>query len=261
MRSRLTFGRVVAAATAALAAITLLLALGAAPAAAGTWALGMTVHNTTPYELRYKTTHAKNVDKWIQAPDVPASAATIAPGADSVAIKYQQNTPFGDTWARVVWEVRRAGGGPVVGELSYEVKVICHVGCAFDYSRSTTATVSPAGALGLSWKDNGRTPGAGYLGELTVTPPASGVLGAGAVPPTLSVCAARGAGTGVSAIETVAIGCDAARRAIRAGTAAGARWTTPGWVCARRTIRVGLARVACTDRGRAFAFRLQRPRA
>ncbi|MDW5595673.1 hypothetical protein VSS74_15085 [Conexibacter stalactiti] len=248
---------ILAAAAAALAA-AVGLAFCAAPASAGVWLLGMRVHNSTQYELTYKTTHAKNVDRWIQAPDIPASAATIPPLTTSVPIKYQQNTPFGDTWARVVWEVRRAGGGPVVGELSYEVKVICNVGCAFDYSRSTTATVSPSSLLGLSWRDNGKTPGAGYYGELTVSPRTAGVRGSGAVPPTLSVCSPRGAGAGISAIETVGVGCDAARRAIRAGTAGGARWSTPGWSCSRRTVSATVARVGCTRTGSSFAFRLRR---
>lgn len=250
---------ILAAVAAALAAATAL-AFCAVPASAGVWLLGMQVHNSTPYELTYKTTHAKNVDRWIQAPDIPASAATIAPLSSSVFIKYQQNTPFGDTWARVVWEARKPGGGAVVAELSYEVKVVCHVGCAFDYSRSTVATVSPSGALSLSWKDNGKTPGAGYYGDLTVSPRATGVRGPAAASPTLSSCSARGAGAGISAIETVALRCGAARAAIKAGTiAAGdARWRTPGWNCARRSLRVGVARVDCTRGEQAFSFRLSR---
>ncbi len=147
----------------------------AAPASAGTWGLGMQVHNQSDYELRYVTTQAKNVDRWIQAPDIPASAATIAPHTSSVFIRYQQNTPFGDTWARVIWDVYRPGGGPKLGTVSYVVRVICNVGCAFDYSRSTEGSASPSGLVGLKWKDNGRTPGAGYYGELTVTKPGSQV--------------------------------------------------------------------------------------
>lgn len=250
---RTTIIRALLVATAAATTIVAL-ALSAAPASAGTWGLGMRVRNQSPYELVYKTTQAKNVDKWIQAPDVPASAGRIGPLSESVFIKYQQNTPFGDTWARVIWDVRRDGVS--VGELSYVVRVICNVGCAFDYSRSTAAAVTPGNLLSLSWKDNGATPGAGYYGELTVTPPSRGVQGAFVPPPTLSSCAPpRGIFGRASQLETVALRCGVARAAVQAGSAAGARWSTPGWTCARRTLSGPIARVSCKRGEQAFTFR------
>ncbi len=160
------------------AALTLaaLACCGATTSAAGasSFKMGLTVHNQTRYELRYVTTHAKNIDWWPQAPDVPASVGTVKPFSDSVAIRYISQNGGEDSWARVIYDAY--DNGVKRGQVTYAVRVECSGGAAWDFGGSCwnmkrfTDGTTTLGDVALRWQDNGASPYSGYYGEMWAAP-------------------------------------------------------------------------------------------
>lgn len=227
-------------------------------AKASSFQMGLVVHNQTRYELRYVTTHAKNIDWWPQAPDVPASVGTVAPFSDSVAIRYVSQTGSEDSWARVIYDAY--DGGVKRGQVTYAVRVECSGGPAWDFGGSCwdmkrfTDGSTTLGDVALRWQDNGASPYSGYHGEMWATPKTGALLGSPISPKPLFAysCAADPRGANV-AIESFAVGCKGARRAVARGRFRDGRFATGSWDCLTRR-RGGQLRVTCAIGERSFRF-------
>ncbi|MDO8188961.1 hypothetical protein Q5424_20210 [Conexibacter sp. JD483] len=233
-------------AIAALAA----LACWAAPAGARDWRMGMEVTNDSPYELRYVTTQAHNIDTWLQAPDIPASVATIAPFGRSVAIRWVTKSDRKGTWGRVIWDAYR--DGVKRGQVTFAVRAECPTGaCGYlEPVFSDGTTTLPDVDLGWHWTGYPETDG-GYFGWMQIRAKRGSGMPMGPAPakPLRGLTCGAPASAGGRVVETVGIACTTARRVVARGGFRDGRFATRGWRCTTRG-----ARIACTRGERSFRF-------
>jgi hypothetical protein len=146
---------------------------GAAQAAGGPvpnadWKAGFTIHNYSKYDMQYVTFDGKNIDQWVQRPP-----EEIKHGDDSPNIRWVDDTFNGPTWGTATYDLFPQGKPHTkenkVGQVGFTVRIECAwFGCS-DYTRSTSSSVNPEGAVRIVNGDNGGAPRDGYYGDFKVS--------------------------------------------------------------------------------------------